>query len=47
MEGTTLHAILAPGKKVEAARMKQAAAKAPAPSAQPPAAAQSSAPSQS
>src|SRR5271163_2693982 len=48
MEGTTLHAILAPGKKVEAARVKQAAVKAPAaPAAHPPAPAQSSAPSQS
>jgi len=48
MEGTTLHAILAPGKKVEAARVKQAAAKAPAaPVAHPPASAQSSAPTQS
>src|SRR5271154_4034781 len=29
MEGTTLHAILAPGKKAEAAKAKQAAAKPP------------------
>ena len=47
MEGTTLHAILAPGKKVEAARVKQAAAKPPAPAVQPTAVAQSSASSQS
>ncbi|AXC14278.1 Translation initiation factor 3 [Acidisarcina polymorpha] len=34
MEGTTLHAILAPGKKIEAAKAKAAAPKPPA--AQPP-----------
>jgi len=34
MEGTTLHAILAPGKKVEAAKAKLAAAKPPAGAAQ-------------
>ncbi len=51
MEGTTLHAILAPGKKIEAARAKAATAaapKAPATAAAPPAAAeQSAAPTQS
>jgi translation initiation factor IF-3 len=49
MEGTTLHAILAPGKKIEASRAKQAAAKpAAAPAAAPPLAAeQSAAPTQS
>jgi translation initiation factor IF-3 len=31
MEGTTLHAILAPGKKIEAAKAKAAPAKAPVP----------------
>jgi translation initiation factor IF-3 len=31
MEGTTLHAILAPGKKVEAAKAKAAVAAAPKP----------------
>ncbi len=50
MEGTTLHAILAPGKKIEAARAKanppapKPPAAAPAP---PPAALQGTAPSQS
>jgi translation initiation factor IF-3 len=43
MEGTTLHAILAPGKKIEAAKAKAAAAVAPkpAPVQAPPPAAQS------
>ncbi len=48
MEGTTLHAILAPGKKIEAAKAKAAAPKAPVPSAPPsPSAAQGAAPTQS
>jgi translation initiation factor IF-3 len=54
MEGTTLHAILAPGKKIEAAKAKAAPPKPPAPmnppvaaSAPAPAAAQGPAPSQS
>lgn len=41
MEGTTLHAILAPGKKAEAAKAKQVAAK---PAAAPPAVAPSTPP---
>ena len=38
MEGTTLHAILAPGKKAEAAKAKAAAPKPPAPALRLPAA---------
>jgi translation initiation factor IF-3 len=48
MEGTTLHAILAPGKKIEAAKAKAAAPKAPVPPTPPsPSAAQGAAPTQS
>ena len=48
MEGTTLHAILAPGKKIEAAKAQAAAPKAPVPPTPPsPSAAQGAAPTQS